>query len=237
MFDNHFFGQHVRQLRQSIGLSLQDVADFIGTQKSSLANIERGDKSPSINMMLNLANYFGVSLDYLTGRSDNPRHDEFIEKSEKEVLVKLLSDNFTSWLVHMLPDLYRDLELRRKTYSIDQRLKIVFVLRELIKENLEYKTAHQKILKSFEPTLANEVKKRIFYSWNKEGLIDPSMYTVPTLDESEKHRQLYQKFHELVFGELQEEYIEEPNSKPSFFKKKRYTKIKPIDPDGSETKH
>lgn len=72
VFDNLIFGSRLRQLRQANNLSLKDVADEIGTQKSTIGNIERGDKSPSIDMMLALANYFDVSLDYLTGRSDNP---------------------------------------------------------------------------------------------------------------------------------------------------------------------
>lgn len=86
MIDNYFFGQRVRQLRQSVGLSLQDVANFIGTQKSSLGNIERGDKSPSIDMILNLANYFFVSIDYLLGRNDDPQHDFYFLQAEKTLL-------------------------------------------------------------------------------------------------------------------------------------------------------
>lgn len=67
-------GGRIRNLRHNIKQSVDQVAKEIGMQKSSLANIERGVKAPSVDVLLSLANYFCVSLDYLTGRSDDPQY-------------------------------------------------------------------------------------------------------------------------------------------------------------------
>ncbi|MCL6559473.1 MAG: helix-turn-helix domain-containing protein [Firmicutes bacterium] len=73
MFVKNISGDRLRELRQSRNLSLKDVADALGTSKSTIGNIERGTKPASLEMVIKLADFFDVSLDYLVGRSDNPR--------------------------------------------------------------------------------------------------------------------------------------------------------------------
>lgn len=73
MFNKSLFGQRVRELRKARNLSLKDVAEGIGSLKSTLSNIERGIRAPSLDMLIALADFFDVSLDYLVGRSDDPR--------------------------------------------------------------------------------------------------------------------------------------------------------------------
>jgi transcriptional regulator with XRE-family HTH domain len=73
VFNKIIFGQRLRLLRKARNLSLKDVADSIGSLKSTIGNLERGTKAPSIDMLLTLADFFDVSLDYLVGRSDDPR--------------------------------------------------------------------------------------------------------------------------------------------------------------------
>lgn len=64
------FPQRLRELRDKRGLSQQAVADFCQLSKSTVANYERGRRTPSITDAVILADFFGVSLDYLAGRSD-----------------------------------------------------------------------------------------------------------------------------------------------------------------------
>jgi len=73
MFPKNISGQRLRKIRQSRNLSLKDVADALGTTKSTIGNIEREVKPASLEMVINLADFFNVSLDYLVGRSDDPR--------------------------------------------------------------------------------------------------------------------------------------------------------------------
>lgn len=72
MFDKNLLGVRLRELRQSNNLTQGQVADNIGCLQSSLSNIERGVKPASFDIILSLANYYGVSLDYLLGATDFP---------------------------------------------------------------------------------------------------------------------------------------------------------------------
>jgi transcriptional regulator with XRE-family HTH domain len=60
----------LKELRETKGLSLQDVADLAGASKAHVWDIERGkSQNPTINLAVAIANALGVSLDYLTGLS------------------------------------------------------------------------------------------------------------------------------------------------------------------------
>lgn len=73
MFDVTILGSRLRELRKARNLSLKDVADGIGSLKSSIGNIERGGKPASLAMVISLAEFYSVSLDYLLGASDYPQ--------------------------------------------------------------------------------------------------------------------------------------------------------------------
>lgn len=64
------FQQRLRQLRLKKGVSQQVVADFCRLSKSTVANYERGRRSPSFETAAALADYFEVSLDYLSGKKE-----------------------------------------------------------------------------------------------------------------------------------------------------------------------
>lgn len=67
------FSSRLRDLRLSNKLTLQQLGSYIGSTKATIGNLENGNKQPSLHMVLALADYFDVSLDYLCGRSDNPK--------------------------------------------------------------------------------------------------------------------------------------------------------------------
>lgn len=48
----------------------------IGCSRSSVANWLDGKALPDFERMVNLADYFDVSIDYLAGRTDNPEINE-----------------------------------------------------------------------------------------------------------------------------------------------------------------
>ena len=53
----------------------KDIADAIGVSVMGYYRYERGDRQPTADVLIKLADFFNVSLDYLVGRSDNPeRH-------------------------------------------------------------------------------------------------------------------------------------------------------------------
>ncbi len=62
-------GQNIRQLRQERGLSQEELGLRIGVSKQSVSNWENGNIMPSIDILLRLSDFFGVSTDLLLGRS------------------------------------------------------------------------------------------------------------------------------------------------------------------------
>jgi len=63
------FAQRHRELRESRGLTQEEMGADIGYEKSSVARAE-SCKYLSLNYLLTAAEYFGVTPDYLLGFSD-----------------------------------------------------------------------------------------------------------------------------------------------------------------------
>ena len=61
------FGQRVKLLRQENNLSQRDFAERIGVTASALSSYEKAQKNPSVNVAVNIAREFGVTLDWLCG--------------------------------------------------------------------------------------------------------------------------------------------------------------------------
>jgi len=64
--------ERIKDLRSSHNVLQQNVADFAGLSLRGYQRYERGERQPTADILIALADYFDVSLDYLVGRSDNP---------------------------------------------------------------------------------------------------------------------------------------------------------------------
>lgn len=67
------FQERLRLLRTEKGLSQRQVAEEFGITKVGYQNYEAGRREPSLDVLSALADFFNVSIDYLFGRTDNPR--------------------------------------------------------------------------------------------------------------------------------------------------------------------
>lgn len=88
------FNDTIRILRQEKSLTTDDVAKAIGVSGSAYRNYERGERSPSFEILVKLADFYGVTTDYLLGREPAP--DPFGElridpNDEKAVLDRYMS--------------------------------------------------------------------------------------------------------------------------------------------------
>ncbi len=61
-------GDNIRKLRQARGIGQLELGRRVGASKQSISNWENGNIMPSIDLLLRLADFFGVSTDYLLGR-------------------------------------------------------------------------------------------------------------------------------------------------------------------------
>ena len=67
----------LRELRKSQGKSAQQVALATGISKNGIHILETNpNNSPMVRTLVILADYYGVSLDYLVGRTENPEINE-----------------------------------------------------------------------------------------------------------------------------------------------------------------
>lgn len=63
------FSYRLKELRVRNGLSQEQLAVTMGVTPSTVGKWERGEREPTFEMLTKLANYFGVSLDFLFGRT------------------------------------------------------------------------------------------------------------------------------------------------------------------------
>lgn len=66
-------GTRLRALREEKGLTLEQVANVVGTTKVSIGRYEKDEREPKSEMLNLLADFFNVSVDYLLGR-DASKH-------------------------------------------------------------------------------------------------------------------------------------------------------------------
>lgn len=62
------FPHRLRKLRERKRISRRVLSELCGLSKNVVARYERGERSPSLKDAAVLAEFFGVSLDYLVGR-------------------------------------------------------------------------------------------------------------------------------------------------------------------------
>lgn len=65
--------EKIKMLAKKQGISLQKIAEDLGFSTNYLYSL-KNKKAPSAEHIAKIADYFGVSTDYLLGRSENPNH-------------------------------------------------------------------------------------------------------------------------------------------------------------------
>ena len=68
----NIFSERLLYCRKQSGLSQKALANILGISDAAITMMEKSKRSPSFEILIALADYFDVSLDYLVGRSDNP---------------------------------------------------------------------------------------------------------------------------------------------------------------------
>ena len=66
------FSERIKELRRKRGMTQAALAEIIDVRQDSICIYEKGKNYPEVRRLLILADYFGVSLDYLMGRTDDP---------------------------------------------------------------------------------------------------------------------------------------------------------------------
>lgn len=65
--------QRIRDLRQDMDLNQTQIADYLGITQTQYSKYELGKQMMGIDKYIKLAQFYNVSLDYLTGLIDRPK--------------------------------------------------------------------------------------------------------------------------------------------------------------------
>ena len=64
------FAERLKELRKEKGLQQRELADKLGFTQRKISYLEIGKAEPNIAALWSLSEFFGVSVDYLIGKSE-----------------------------------------------------------------------------------------------------------------------------------------------------------------------
>lgn len=74
-YDQKESGKRIAELRKEKGLTQDQLAEKLNISTSNLGKLERGLQSFSIDLLIEISFFFGVSTDYLLLGCSIPRYD------------------------------------------------------------------------------------------------------------------------------------------------------------------
>ena len=63
--------QRLKDMREDFDLTQKELAEVLGVQQTVYSRYERGFQTIPLEHLLKLAEFYNVSLDFLTGRTNN----------------------------------------------------------------------------------------------------------------------------------------------------------------------
>ncbi len=108
-------GKRLKELRIGRGLTQTELGDIISVTKASICCYEKGTRTPTIENLIDLVNFFGVSSDYLMGNDviveikSNKNKKLFMTEEEVIFIEELRKNKYLAEV--LLEDPKRSLEL------------------------------------------------------------------------------------------------------------------------------
>ena len=65
-------GKRIREVREANRLSQVELAKICESNQATIAKTEAGKTAPTLKILLHMAEYFDISMDYLCCRTDQP---------------------------------------------------------------------------------------------------------------------------------------------------------------------
>jgi len=77
----------LKELRDKESISQKKLGEILNMSQQAIAKWETGAASPDPVMLIKIADYFDVSIDYLVGRTDNPNitNDVIVESADGNI--------------------------------------------------------------------------------------------------------------------------------------------------------
>lgn len=74
--------ERLREMREKYNISQEAVAERLGITSSSVSSYERGERTPSLPIILKLSYIYNCSVDYLLGKNNDDNTHVYIDVTE-----------------------------------------------------------------------------------------------------------------------------------------------------------
>lgn len=135
-FKQDVCSQRIKSVREQYELTHKDVAKYssqrnkVNISQATISYWENGKRTPTLDNFIILADFFAVDLNWLSGRCDDGKYSETVIKSLEPagMAIEITIENITTELPVEISADYVDYEIRKKTYSLEARANIIFLL-------------------------------------------------------------------------------------------------------------
>lgn len=80
----------IREIRRKCGLTMKELGERVGVSESAISQYETGKRQPDYETLLRIAEYFGVTTDYLLGNeSEEPSQQKERKVTDSELMFAL----------------------------------------------------------------------------------------------------------------------------------------------------
>jgi transcriptional regulator with XRE-family HTH domain len=101
------FAKRLSMLRERKELSYETLAEAVGSTKSLIWRYEHGKSEPGLSALISIADYFGVTLDWLSGNGDFNTIQFANKKEYLNVINKAIKEEVSAEKLDQMIDLYR----------------------------------------------------------------------------------------------------------------------------------
>jgi len=104
------FPERLRLLRHKKKINQTDLSKYLNYGYTAIANYESGRNEPSFDVLINIAQFFDVSVDYLLGVDDSPLPSHKLPYNELELLkhFRNLDENLQDSICNMIEIIAND---------------------------------------------------------------------------------------------------------------------------------
>ena len=71
--------QRIQDLRTDADMSQKQLSEILHISQRSYSHYETGSRNIPVEMLIRLANYYDISVDYLVGRTDKKEMNKYVK--------------------------------------------------------------------------------------------------------------------------------------------------------------
>ena len=87
------FGERLKYLREDKGITQIDLANFLMLANSTISQYESGKRTPDVETLQKIADFFGTTTDYLLGKTNNRNLNDDETPEEIAEIFDFIRDN------------------------------------------------------------------------------------------------------------------------------------------------